>query len=465
MIGPSDGGGRPVVALREALAAGVLPEGARVVLALSGGRDSMALMYALRAVGAWSVSAVIVDHGLHVDSGAHAAAALEVARTWGVDAEVVLADPVAVKSGAGPEDAARRERYRLLAARADALGAMYIVTAHTADDQAETLLMRLGEGTGVRGMAGIPARRGRLVRPWLAVTRGEVRAYADAQAIPWVDDPTNAERRFLRNAVRQSVGPAMSACFGDGWSGRAARTARHLSGASDLLDWVLARSPDVVRRVGERVEVSRAAVDSLSVEGGRALVDHALRQALGMGGRRRAAHVAALADLEPGQRHALPGGWTGRGTRGAIIVEPGFPPVEPPDAVLVDGPGQWAWGAWIVHVEEGLDGERSPAHVARRAAPFPWRVRAGRTGEALRLAGAPGARSLRRMWADRGIPRRWRSALPVVESSGSVIWAVGLRATEQARVDGDAPTWRISVREPARGPGLAADPAWPGGDP
>jgi tRNA(Ile)-lysidine synthetase-like protein len=194
----------------------VLPPGALLVVACSGGRDSMALCHALRATGQWSLHVATVDHGLRPSAADDAAFVLAQARAWGLSATVLSPPGPGMERGpdAGPEDAARRRRHAALEAERVRVGGARVVYAHTADDQLETMLMRLAAGAGAAGLAGMAPLSGLRARPWLSIRRAEVAAYAGEAGVSFREDPTNGDDRFLRNRVRAVLLPAFEAVFG-----------------------------------------------------------------------------------------------------------------------------------------------------------------------------------------------------------------------------------------------------------
>jgi tRNA(Ile)-lysidine synthase len=198
-----------------------LPQG-RWVVALSGGADSAALAWLTSRAG--SVRAVHVHHGLTA-SDALESAARAVSDT--------LAIPIEVRSvtlDRFSENAARSARYEALAG---ALGdGEWVLTAHTADDQAETVMANLLRGAGVDGLGGIPSRRGRIARPMLEVTRSETRELATLAGLPWMDDPGNAELSQLRNRIRLQLIPQLEAEFNPALRRHLTVAARAISEAS-----------------------------------------------------------------------------------------------------------------------------------------------------------------------------------------------------------------------------------------
>lgn len=189
--------------LRRAAREGGLPPGARLLVAVSGGRDSVALLHALRALApafGWSLAVAHFDHGLRPDSGEDARWVEALARAAGL--------PFALGRGQGGdlrEAPARRARHRFLRRAAAQLQADRVVLAHHARDQVETMLLNLARGAGLRGASGMPERRGRLARPWLLADPAEIAAYVARQGLAYREDPTNEDERLRRNRLRRRV--------------------------------------------------------------------------------------------------------------------------------------------------------------------------------------------------------------------------------------------------------------------
>jgi tRNA(Ile)-lysidine synthase len=180
--------------------------GRGALLAVSGGPDSSALMHAAAALGV-PVRVATVDHGLRPESRAEAEAVGRSARALGLPHRILAW--TGAKPGTGLQAAARAARYRLLAAHAAASGDAHILTGHTRDDQAETVLMRLAAGSGLAGLAGMRAERNLapgivLGRPFLHLPKATLVAWCDARGIPVLRDPGNAGPRFARGRLRDA---------------------------------------------------------------------------------------------------------------------------------------------------------------------------------------------------------------------------------------------------------------------
>jgi tRNA(Ile)-lysidine synthase len=215
-----------------------LAERGTLLAAVSGGADSLALMAVLARLRL-KLEVATVDHGLRPSSAAEAEQVVAIAASLGLTAHVrrVSLDP-----GSGLEAAARDARYAALERVRDERGLGLVATGHTASDQAETVLLRLGRGAALGGAGGILERRADgVVRPLLGVTREETRAYVAALGLVPVEDPMNAEAAFARVRVRQQALPALSAALGPGTERALARFAA-LAHEDDELLQALART-------------------------------------------------------------------------------------------------------------------------------------------------------------------------------------------------------------------------------
>ena len=205
---------------------------APVVVACSGGADSLGLLVVAAEAGLAPV-AVHVDHGLRPDSAQDADAVRDAARRLGVRARSVA---VQIEPGGNLEARARDARYLALEAVRVEEGASAVLVGHTADDQAETVLLNLMRGSAASGLAGMPARRGHLARPLLGVRRDAVRALVATRGLEPVADPANDDPAFRRNWVRHEVLPALNAGVHRDLVPVLTRQAAVLRAEADLLD-------------------------------------------------------------------------------------------------------------------------------------------------------------------------------------------------------------------------------------
>jgi tRNA(Ile)-lysidine synthase len=225
-----------------------LPPDARLILAVSGGADSMALLHGCARLvetdaRPWQLTVAHLDHALRPDSAEDAAFVTDAAARLGLPAEVRRTDVavLAREEWRSLEDAGREARYRFLEEVAGEAG--WIATGHTADDAAETVLINLLRGSGLTGARGIPGRRGRIVRPLLADRRTQLRDWLDEAGIAYRLDPTNVDPAFLRNRVRTDLLPALEE-LRPGAVEALARFARLAADDDDLLDELAAAELD-----------------------------------------------------------------------------------------------------------------------------------------------------------------------------------------------------------------------------
>jgi tRNA(Ile)-lysidine synthase len=298
----------PAVATGRNLVRGAVADlapGARVVAGVSGGADSLALAavasFVLRQQSC-ALTAVVVDHGLQAGSDEVAATAVRQLGSLGVPAHVRRVDVPRGGAG-GPESAARTARLAALADAARDVGAEAVLLAHTLDDQAETVLLGLGRGSGPRSIAGMAPRDGLWRRPRRGLRRADTERICRASGLAWWDDPHNVDPAYRRSRVRAEVMPVLEDVLGRGVAEALARTADQVRADGTLLD---ALAADVVRP--HDVTVLAALPDALR--------SRVLRRlALDAGAtpsELSSAHLAALdrlvTDWHGQQRIELPGG-------------------------------------------------------------------------------------------------------------------------------------------------------------
>jgi len=324
MTGPDAAVAATRRAVRESLTD--LPTGAMVLVAVSGGADSMALAAATAFVAereGLGYAAVVVDHQLQPSS---LGVAREVAqRLSGLGFEPVVVTSVTVGRGAGPEASARDARYGAIDAVADQLDAHTVLVGHTLDDQAESVLLGLARGSGGRSISGMSPVRGRYRRPLLAITRATARQACDAEATTVWEDPHNSDESFARVRVRQRVMPVIESELGPGMAEALARTADLVRDDDRALEqWAadLARKAHVDDEGGGALDVEVVAGAPSAVR--RRVIRAAVLEAGVPGGDLRASQVAdvdALLSRWKGQGPVhLPGGVRAWRSCGRLLI-------------------------------------------------------------------------------------------------------------------------------------------------
>ena len=184
----------------------------QIVAAVSGGIDSMALLWLLCFRWRGKVIAAHLEHGFRKETALRDAVFVEgICREWNIECHIEHRDIPSLKGrGETLEEAGRRERYAFLDRVASSRGASFIATGHNADDQAETVFLNLLRGTGIRGLRGIPRTRERIVRPVIDLSREQLQGLLLEIPVPWVEDETNLETRYFRNKIRHVIFPLLS---------------------------------------------------------------------------------------------------------------------------------------------------------------------------------------------------------------------------------------------------------------
>jgi tRNA(Ile)-lysidine synthase len=321
-----------VAAVDRALRAAGLPlHGETLVVGLSGGADSVALVDALASLRrrrGFRLVAAHLDHRLRPGSAEEAAFCAVLCAQLDVPFRTDTADvrARAAHERGGLEQAARRERYAFLRRVEGEEAAAAIAVAHTRDDQAETLLLRLLRGAGATGLAGMRPRSGDVVRPFLDVSRAEVLAHLRERGLAWREDPSNADLAHRRNRVRHELIPYLEERFNPGIRAALARTAALLA---DEAAHVRAEAEALVARIAREENGALALRRASLAEAPAALARAAIREALVRAGgltQVGALHVERILQLArakapSGRRLPIPGGREARFTRDDVRIE------------------------------------------------------------------------------------------------------------------------------------------------
>lgn len=445
----------------------ILPPGAAVLVAASGGPDSTALLYCLDALAKgerWRIGVAHLDHGLRPESADDAAFVRRQATSLGLP---FLAARVEVRSlptseGRSLEDAARVARRSFLARAAKDFDAGAVALGHNLDDQAETVLLNLTRGTGTLGLAGMPPAAGIFVRPLLGRSREEILAYLDDLGVPWREDPTNRDTTFVRNWFRLEVLPALEARM----PGAAAAFAA-LAAAARADEAALERrtatllSRLVVAASGREVRLDAAFPAALPAELRGRAVRRVFRELVGSTDGLSRRHVEDALSLREGGAVCLPSGVVARRDgKGATFRR------------AESGPMLGVWEA-VLAVPGNTQVLPAGVAIAAKLAPAPARlrglgleevwlderyaaarmlVRSWREGDYIRPVGLGGRKKLQDIFVDSKVPREERSRWPVVCEGSNVLWVPALALAEGAAAAPGTPavhlTW-LRRRTPA----------------
>lgn len=395
---------------RKLPSASALPKGKRVAVALSGGVDSVVLLHLLK--GRKGVSAIHVHHGLSPNADAWAAFCRKLCKAWGVPLKTRKVK--VVERGEGLEAAARKARYEAYGKEK----APVIALAHQLDDQAETVLMNLLRGAGLRGASGMrPAARfgdKLLVRPLLDASRGEILEYARAHALDWIEDESNADEALTRNFVRLRLGPLLESRF-PGWKRSLARAARHFARKDSRAEELL-RS--YLKQKGLKAPSEAKLVEML-------------KQLTSRGARTKLAHDGAALHVYRGEirfeKEKPAAQFDGVRWRGERRV--------PIPALGGELRFRAARGA-------GVDAQRL------KRGEFVVRLRSG--GERLQPDARRPRRTLKNLFQEAGVPPAQRDRLPLLFCGEDLVWVpgIGVDARYQASTSarGIVPEWRSASR-------------------
>lgn len=456
-----------------------LSPGERIVVAVSGGPDSTALLHVLRRLSParnLALHVAHVHHGLRGKEADEDAAFVEkTASDLGLPHETICVDvrTRAQQDRSSLAVAARAARYEALEAVRAKCGASCVATAHTMDDQAETVLMRLIRGTGPAGLAGIPPLRGTIIRPLLAVRRASLAEYLDARGISFRIDSSNADLRQARNRIRGELLPLLCS-YNPRIVPALARLANMAREEETAFDEVLslfdpAGAETAVRLLRERPPeaVLRRLVSQQVARETRRFVSPG------------AGEVGRLTSLlvrgKPGDRTPLAAGdWGVRGYDGLLIRSARGGPVRPLPETPLTVPGETAVPALGIGIKAETErreterGEGGKGETERGARTHfavldadriegPLVVRTRRPGDRISPLGMKGTKKLQDILVDAKVPRDERDRVPIVADGRGIVWVVGLRLDRRAAA---VPETRrpmaltvTPIRAPTRGSG------------
>ena len=420
----------------------LLPPGSHILCAVSGGCDSVCLLHLLHRYPGITLSAAHYNHRLRgQESDGDEAFVRSLCESWGIPFYGGSGDVAAYarETGQSIETAARELRYGFLYATAETIGADAVATAHNANDNAETLLLRLSRGSTLRGLCGIPEKRGKLIRPLLAVTRPEIEAYLRENGLPHREDSTNAADEAARNRLRHYALPALES-VNPGAVPAILRCTEDLRQDEDYLE------RDAQKAYAEIFDGEALSVSAL-LSLHPALQGRVLR--LFVGGELQRQHRQALLRLcEGGNGEVWLPGLRVRRSYDRLYI----PPNEstPLPDVEISGEGEFFRGkykisaAFFPHGSEIQDSFNTFSFSSGKICGKLF-LTSRRQGDSIRFAHRTGKRKLRRLFIDGKIPPEERDAIPVLRDEESVLAVYGFGRSERALPEAGEATVTVRI--------------------
>jgi tRNA(Ile)-lysidine synthase len=426
--------------------------GDTLIIGLSGGADSTALLDLLRRLPGTPLR-LIAAHLNHCLRGAESDADEEFCRRLAAQYQIpfvsrrVDVKAIADKGALNLEDAGRRARIALFDELLTTWQATAVVLAHHADDQAETVLMRLLRGSGMSGLAGMPYRNGRgYVRPLLDISRAEIEAHLIDRGLVWREDGSNLDRSFLRNRIRHELLPLLER-YNPSIRAGLTTTATLLSAENELLDELTIQAAG---QICHETAHGPSCCIHLLTEQPQALQRRIIRLILS---RLRGnleqftfLHVDAVCRMvvssRPNARINLPQGIIAVKEYDALVFRTGGEMTHQQAELPIPGPGVYQLpGGALLTVEVS----QLPAHLDKTGSstvyfdldnvPFPWHVRTFLPGDRIQQNGMTGRKKVKAIFIDGKIPLAQRSRLPLLFCGDELIWLCGLRRSHRGRLD------------------------------
>ena len=427
----------------------MLPRGGRVLCAVSGGADSICLLHLLHNLsedGDFTVAAAHYHHGMRGEAADSDAAFVEAfCRERNIPCVIERGDVYgeAECRGLGVEETGRQLRYEFLRRTAAELGCDRIATAHNADDNLETLLLHLVRGAGLHGLAGIPPRRGDIVRPLLTTSRAAIEAYLEEHKLSHVEDCTNSDDSYARNRIRHQVVPVLRQ-LNPRLTESAAETMGYLRADNDFMNAQAAAACSHARWAEDDLVIEARYIAQLPS----AIAPRAARRMLEMMGDGNtdcsAAHLKAIVDLAAGEDPSavafLPNGRLVQRVYKDLLFTTQSDPLPPfvPTPLNLDGetaPEGTDWRCSCRAVTCPMEGEEVPGafYLARDTVEGELVLRPRQTGDEISLPRRGGTKTVKKLFIDEKVPRRERERIPILADSRGVAAAAGF-GPEQSRL-------------------------------
>jgi tRNA(Ile)-lysidine synthase len=443
--------------------------GELVLAAVSGGQDSMAMLSVLNSLSGdegFTLAAGHFDHKLRAGSAKDMRLVEHFAKSLSLPFYAGEANVLSIseKSGDTIEEAARKARYRFLHKTAEKIGAARIATGHTRDDQVETILMRIIRGTGLRGLTGIHTRRGKLIRPFIHVSRNDTEEYCRARLIRFALDPSNKDRRFTRNRIRLELLPLLKSSFHPGIEINLLNLSRNAQVLVDSMRKNIGRFLEGgFKKLSEHQwELTAGNLKHLDDTSLFILFSDIFAEQLECDMDFSQIHYENLMNLlreegKSGKELSLPGIRVRREfdsllfTRTVSGKEP-----EDKDEVKLSGLQLFSRGirvpgktsapgvsitAEIIHIRSGaplqLASTPTTAYFSLDSATPPLKIRTPVPGDRIRPFGMKGSKKLSDLFIEKRIPIHQRAKSLVIADAREIMWVVGAATSESFRITND----------------------------
>jgi len=412
----------------------------RLLLAVSGGIDSVVLLHLLH-VHDYEVEVAHCNfclRGADADGDAHFVQALAESYGYTCHQQRFDTQKFAQERGISTQMAARELRYKWLFSLLEQQQCDYLLTAHHADDQLETVLLNWVRGTGLTGLSGIKPKKGKLVRPLLFAAKSEIEEYARQNALKWREDASNQSDRYRRNALRHHVMPKLKA-LNPNLLQTAAETIEQLQQTEKLVAHSLQQQAQAITKhqVEEGFTID---ANLLQQQPAPLLLLHFLLKPLGASFRQVKA-IHKMLEQQPGSTFSLPEHqvWADRLQLIVIPKEDGSPKAT--SVKLEAAPGQTTFLKGIFQLEmltraqfKGFGKDRQAACFDADRLQFPIHIRTWQEGDRMRPLGMQGHKKVSDLLIDAKVPLPQKGKIPVLETAGRIIWVVGIRQSEYGKV-------------------------------
>ena len=489
----------------------LLSRGDRIIVAVSGGPDSIALLTILHTLAAeldLTLAAAHYDHLIR--KGTEREKTLVEKRCASLDIPLIAGSgdvpSASRKTGKGIEETARMMRYRFLEEAATRWQADAVALGHNRDDQVETILHHIIRGTGMKGLTGMPTKRGIFIRPVLCCSRDELRSMLRSEGILYAIDPSNRDNTILRNRIRNRLLPWLRREFNpsiddsllrmrenlsEGWEALSAPVASLLNGLAGSIDQQKNGSPDITppldvnggKDLPTAVTISLADLSGLTDYQLYLLVDGVLRERFGVVQDVGKSHFDAAKKLvrngRSGSRTRFPHGISLYREQENIRFAPTSGEKAPPinTEILIPGEGTYSILPWFEKAvferipisdtgppqrdhdrrqggpdpKTGSSGNREITAILRPSG-FPLRFRKRKPGDRLVPLGMKGRKKLSDIFIDSKVPLHKRELIPVMEDPDGIVWVPGIVMAERARAsEKDKYALRVRLIETSSG--------------